>query len=77
MPAEVAITAVLRGHRLPKPDTCPENMYVLMLQCWQADASMRPDFVAILGAIRAIQATPVKTMVVHGSEDEDDIEVSL
>ncbi|NXP06642.1 FRK kinase, partial [Thinocorus orbignyianus] len=33
-----------RGYRLPKPVTCPEPLYQLMLQCWSAEADERPSF---------------------------------
>ncbi|XP_059552824.1 non-receptor tyrosine-protein kinase TYK2 isoform X1 [Myotis daubentonii] len=33
-----------RGERLPRPEKCPHEIYVLMKNCWEADASFRPTF---------------------------------
>ncbi|KAI5936058.1 Non-receptor tyrosine-protein kinase TYK2 [Manis javanica] len=39
------LTEVLeRGERLPRPEKCPCEIYVLMKNCWEADASFRPTF---------------------------------
>ena len=32
---------------MPKPDTCPDPVYQLMLQCWAANADERPNFKSI------------------------------
>ena len=53
MTAEAAVNAVLRGYRLPRPERCSEDAYVLMLQCWQAHASDRPKFVAVHELLRS------------------------
>jgi len=47
MTAEASVNAVLRGYRLPRPERCNEDAYVLMLQCWQAHASDRPKFAVV------------------------------
>ncbi|XP_024412782.2 non-receptor tyrosine-protein kinase TYK2 isoform X2 [Desmodus rotundus] len=33
-----------RGERLPRPEKCPYEIYVLMKNCWEAEASFRPTF---------------------------------
>jgi focal adhesion kinase 1 len=30
--------------RLDKPNNCPDELYSLMLRCWEYDASKRPTF---------------------------------
>ncbi|KAK6175676.1 hypothetical protein SNE40_014078 [Patella caerulea] len=35
---------VRSGRRLPKPWFCPDDMYELMLKCWNVNANNRPDF---------------------------------
>lgn len=32
------------GHRLPKPDRCPSNIYECMLACWREQSETRPGF---------------------------------
>ncbi|XP_066267163.1 uncharacterized protein [Branchiostoma lanceolatum] len=32
------------GYREPRPDNCPQEMYSLMLQCWQWEEDDRPEF---------------------------------
>ena len=34
----------MRGLRVPQPDYISDDMYQLMLQCWQLDLDERPDF---------------------------------
>ena len=29
------------------PDDCPDNMYRIMKECWDKDASIRPNFACI------------------------------
>ena len=38
------ISAVIAGHRLGKPEGGPALVGEMMLQCWETDASRRPDF---------------------------------
>ena len=32
------------GHRLPKPNYCPESVYTILWQCWLANPKDRPNF---------------------------------
>ncbi|XP_040198419.1 tyrosine-protein kinase Fes/Fps [Rana temporaria] len=36
--------AIEQGSRLPAPDNCPEDIYELMLRCWEYDPRKRPSF---------------------------------
>ncbi|KAM4692018.1 tyrosine-protein kinase HCK [Rhinophrynus dorsalis] len=38
------ITALERGYRMPCPQNCPQELYNIMLQCWQHNAEQRPTF---------------------------------
>ncbi|XP_007524541.2 tyrosine-protein kinase Srms isoform X2 [Erinaceus europaeus] len=35
---------VMQGYRLPRPPTCPAEVYVLMLECWKGSPEERPAF---------------------------------
>jgi len=32
---------------MPSPADCPQEVYSIMLQCWQYDPEERPDFASI------------------------------
>lgn len=42
-----------KGYRLPQPETCPAQLYQLMLQCWSAEASGRPTFEDLCGQLES------------------------
>ncbi|EFO21975.2 TK/KIN6 protein kinase [Loa loa] len=42
------------GARLNQPQYCPINIYTLMLQCWQDEPSLRPNFTEICSILRVI-----------------------
>lgn len=33
-----------RGYRMPRPDHCPEDLYVIMHECWNENPEKRPTF---------------------------------
>ena len=37
-------TALLNGYRMPCPKDCPEQLYKIMRECWEYDATLRPTF---------------------------------
>jgi serine/threonine protein kinase len=38
------IAQIEKGHRLPKPDLCPDETYELMKNCWNYQPRDRPSF---------------------------------
>jgi hypothetical protein len=40
------------GHRLEKPQHCPDDMYDLMYKCWYSDKYKRPTFSEIVKEIK-------------------------
>lgn len=45
------ISDVSTGYRLPKPEACPEELYQLMLNCWDKDPAIRMSFKQISDVI--------------------------
>jgi len=41
------------GYRLPAPEGCPAQIYELLLECWNLEASGRPSFAQIETRLRA------------------------
>ncbi|XP_051060688.1 macrophage-stimulating protein receptor isoform X2 [Phodopus roborovskii] len=37
-----------QGRRLPQPEYCPDSLYQVMLQCWEAEPAARPTFRALV-----------------------------
>ncbi|KAL3309490.1 hypothetical protein Ciccas_011964 [Cichlidogyrus casuarinus] len=47
MTNEEAIKQVMKGYRMPRPGTCPAEIYKLMLKMWKEAAEKRPSFAEI------------------------------
>ncbi|XP_036315441.1 non-receptor tyrosine-protein kinase TYK2 isoform X1 [Pipistrellus kuhlii] len=43
-----------RGERLPRPEKCPHEIYVLMKNCWEAEASFRPTFQNLIPILKTV-----------------------
>lgn len=42
------------GERLPRPEKCPHEVYVLMKNCWEAEASFRPTFENLIPILKTV-----------------------
>ncbi|XP_048404116.1 macrophage-stimulating protein receptor [Stegostoma tigrinum] len=47
---------LLKGRRLPQPEYCPDELYNIMLRCWDPKPEMRPLFTEIVYEIQDIQS---------------------
>ncbi|XP_044842558.1 tyrosine-protein kinase Srms isoform X2 [Mauremys mutica] len=47
MTNQETIQQISMGYRLPRPSTCPPEIYGVMLECWKANAEERPTFLAL------------------------------
>ncbi|XP_016063427.1 PREDICTED: non-receptor tyrosine-protein kinase TYK2 [Miniopterus natalensis] len=43
-----------RGERLPRPEKCPHEIYLLMKNCWEAEASFRPTFQNLIPILKTV-----------------------
>lgn len=48
MAGQDVIDFVIEGRRLPKPKLCPDEIYQIMLQCWQRSTKTRPTFMQLV-----------------------------
>jgi hypothetical protein len=56
---------IREGGRLEKPDTCPDDLYQLMLECWTFEKEERPTFESCLKKLQAVQSQMVRREIVH------------
>ena len=54
MDSSVVMGELLRGYRLPAPDSCPTDIYNLMIKCWHEVPHKRPDFFDIQASLKLI-----------------------
>jgi hypothetical protein len=66
------IDGVLKGERLPKPESCPDELYATMMKCWQPNPDDRPSFGELLTELLAFAKTSQKTDTPPASPASDD-----
>ncbi|CAH3165569.1 unnamed protein product, partial [Pocillopora meandrina] len=44
-----------KGYRIPKPDYFKDELYNIMLNCWETDPEIRPSFEFLCSSIRGLQ----------------------
>ena len=45
---------VERGYRMDPPDGCPDIIYKVMRDCWDAEPNNRPNFTRIMKALESV-----------------------
>lgn len=70
---------VNEGYRLPKPESCPERVYELMMRCWNKEPEARPNFKELFSDLnglldpyrkQAIQEKKDMSMQIRQSDNE-------
>jgi serine/threonine protein kinase len=69
------LECVKRGERMRRPETCPLEVYELMLDCWHLRADQRPPFDQIADRLKAIIAE--KNTNATGSESSVEMQPDL
>ncbi|PIK61358.1 fibroblast growth factor receptor 2 [Apostichopus japonicus] len=57
------------GKRMTKPDHCSNEIYSLMMQCWQTDPRKRPTFDDLSRRLEAVLSESRNYLVLEGFED--------
>lgn len=47
MTNQETVRQITRGYRLPRPSSCPPEIYSIMLECWSGNTEERPTFLAL------------------------------
>ncbi len=64
------------GYRLPRPRICSEEIYDLMLRCWETSPKERPDFDDLSLALSRLHNHPPPDVEISTDQaQEDDIEL--
>ena len=56
---------VMRGMRVPQRDYMTDEVYQLMLQCWQLDLDERPNFHQIKNELEQLQDDITRKNILH------------
>lgn len=70
------LDTVKRGERMPRPDTCPLEVYELMLDCWNLRPELRPPFKQIADRLNMIIAEKQKAAEPNEVEMQPDLLVT-
>jgi len=57
------------GERLSKPEKCPDQVWNLLVKCWNKDPNSRPSFVQIIHELREVK-DQISDKVEHSSKFE-------
>ncbi|XP_038066663.1 angiopoietin-1 receptor-like [Patiria miniata] len=62
---------LLDGYRMPKPDNCADEIYDVMLKCWQEQPSNRPSFRKLVEILEEISSKPDANVYVSATVYEN------
>jgi len=68
MNARAIPDALEKGVRLPQPDVCTIDVYLVMIKCWMLDANTRPSFNDLSVEFTRMAADPGRFLVIIGDK---------
>ncbi|XP_038066018.1 proto-oncogene tyrosine-protein kinase receptor Ret-like [Patiria miniata] len=71
MSSQNVIDEIKQGYRLPKPEHCSDDIYQIMMDCWQEKPEDRPDFAGLHTTIDDILADAAGYLEMGNLNPED------
>ncbi|XP_014284376.1 epidermal growth factor receptor [Halyomorpha halys] len=68
VPAREVPELLEKGERLPQPNICTIDVYVLMIKCWMLDAESRPSFKELTDEFSKMARDPGRYLVIQGDK---------
>ena len=70
---EQVFQKVICGYRMEKPEDCPDEVYQIMLKCWEKNPKKRPTFEVLYNEIYELWSA-LKTPILEKSQVATDLE---
>lgn len=68
MPARDVPELLEKGERLPQPNICTIEVYMVMVKCWLIDAESRPSFKELADDFAKMASDPGRYLVIPGDK---------
>lgn len=68
IPAKDVPELLEKGDRLPQPNICTIDVYMLMIKCWMLDAESRPGFKELADEFAKMARDPGRYLVIQGDK---------
>ncbi|CAH1394458.1 unnamed protein product [Nezara viridula] len=68
VPAREVPELLEKGERLPQPNICTIDVYMLMIKCWMLDAESRPSFKELTDEFSKMARDPGRYLVIQGDK---------
>ncbi|XP_053389075.1 epidermal growth factor receptor-like, partial [Mercenaria mercenaria] len=62
------LSLIEKGDRLPQPDICTIDVYMIMIKCWMYNAENRPSFKELAEDFSKMARDPGRYLVIQGDE---------
>ncbi|XP_056593752.1 epidermal growth factor receptor-like [Triplophysa dalaica] len=69
IPANEIAENLEKGERLPQPNICTIDVYMIMVKCWMIDAESRPHFLELVTEFSRMARDPTRYLVIQGDEN--------